>query len=64
MTEGEGIPAAWPMLGLTGAAIELPVAINKTVTMVSETESCDKPVRTKIKSHYIREKNFHGKFIS
>lgn len=61
MIEGEGIPAGWPMLVLNGAAIELPVTINKTVAMLSKTESCEKPVKIKIKAffHYIRE-NFHG----
>ena len=61
MTDGEGILAAWLMLGWTGAAIELPVNINETVTMLSKTESCEKPVRIRIKEFcYYIKKNYHG----
>lgn len=45
MIDGEGIPGAWPMLVWTGAAIELPVSISKTVAMLNETVSFEKPVR-------------------
>lgn len=60
MIEGERIPGAWPMLVWTGAAIELPVSISKTVAMLNETVSCEKPVRKKTKEVccYIRE-NFN-----
>lgn len=61
MVDIEGSPAAWPMLVWTGAAMELPVSIRKTDTMLSETVSCEKPVSIKIKEFrlFIRE-NFHG----